>query len=379
MNIIQVCPYDLSLPGGVQTHITHLSKHLENRNHKVLVIAPERKNPGFQQLVPSEVRYLTDSKRINIWGTSIDISLLKRNEKAAFREILFEFEPDIIHFHTIWNPFMQTQLLHMTGNKVKKVATFHDTPPDTGIGKYLGGNMMKLAAGFYFSRIDEIISVSESQASAMGVSAGSMPVNFRIIPNGIDNTIAGSFKKRAKTKGNFNLIFIGRLERRKGLPDLLEIFSRLTSDINNADLTLSVLGNGPLAGEAKNLVSKYNLRNVVFYPDVDDENKFQLLSQSDLLVAPALYGESFGIVLLEAMSMGVKVAGYGNVGYLNIGRKYGEENFPAPGDKKRLYDVIKRHITDPLSTDYLIEKGIGIAKEHDWTRIVPEIEQVYSN
>lgn len=377
MNIIQVCPYDLSLPGGVQTHIIHLSNHLVNRNHKVCVIAPARKNPGFQQKPKCSVFHITDSKRINIWGTSIDISILGKSEKAAFRRIFSEFKPDIIHFHTIWNPFMQSQILRMTGSKAKKVATFHDTPPDFGIGKYIGGNLMKLGTGFYFPRIDEIISVSESQARAMGVSSDSLPDHFRIIPNGIDIDAAKSFSGQTRSSDAYNIIFIGRLEKRKGILDLLEIFKKLHLDLSNTNLTLSVVGNGPLLEDAQQYVSENGLTDVNFYTEAGDKYKFRLLAGADLLVAPSLYGESFGIVLLEAMVMGVRVAGYGNAGYLNVGSKYGEENFPSPGDKKALFEVIKRHITKPDSTEYLVEKGIHIAQEYDWTRITSKIEQVY--
>ncbi len=87
-------------------------------------------------------------------------------------------------FHTIWNPIMQTQLLWLLPEKVKKVGTFHDTPPDFGIGKYVGANLMKAGAKYYLPKVDEIISVSVTQARAMGINMESPPENFRILPNG---------------------------------------------------------------------------------------------------------------------------------------------------------------------------------------------------
>ncbi|MEX2605197.1 MAG: glycosyltransferase family 4 protein [Gracilimonas sp.] len=381
MNIIQVCPYDLSIPGGVQTHIAYLSNQLVKKKHNVLIIAPSLKNSGAEIKFNGEVLHITNSRRIKLWGTSIDVSILGKKEKQKFREILNDFAPDVIHFHTIWNPLMQTQLLWMAKDKTKCVATFHDTPPDFGIGKHVGGNLMKLAARYYLPRLDEIISVSESQAQAMGVDSKAAPPNFRVLPNGIDTSIKEKYCRPGKDDGDktFNLIFIGRLEKRKGLEDLLEVYRRLKNEaeVNHKKISLSVLGDGPLSETAQKYVAEHKLEDITFYPDTSDEEKFELLADSDLLVAPSLYGESFGIVLLEAMALGIKVAGYGNSGYLNIGREYGVENFPEPGDKNALFNVIKNHIMNPDTTEHLIKKGFDIANKHDWKVITHEIENIY--
>ncbi len=375
MNIIQVCPYDLSIPGGVQTHITHLSNQLVKKNHRVMVVAPSLKKSGFGRKFDCEVNYVTDSKRIGIWGTSIDITRMDKDERKIFRKTMEDFNPDVIHFHTIWNPFMPTQILNMAPKSVKKVATFHDTPPDFGIGKYIGSNLMKLGVRYYFPKIDEIISVSKTQSAAMGMNDENSPDNFRIIPNGIDATVERS--DSSEKENVFRLIFIGRFEERKGLKDILEIYKNLKQNHTNRKIELKVLGNGPLMGMAKKYVVDHSLEDISFYPNTSDEEKSEYLGQSSLLVAPSLYGESFGIVLLEGMAMGVKVVGYGNSGYLNLGREYGIENFPTPGDKDGLYKIIEKHMTDPRSTDHLIRKGFEIAEKHDWKNITKQIEQVY--
>lgn len=379
MNIIQVCPYNLSIPGGVQTHVTHLSNNLVKRKHKVLVIAPSLKKSGFERKFDCEVIYITDAKRIGLWGTSIDISILNRKEKRHLRNVLAEFRPHAVHFHTIWNPFMQTQILNLLDPDVKRVATFHDTPPDFGVGRYIGANLMKLGAGYYMRRLDEIISVSKTQAAAMGIDEINSGDNFHLIPNGIDASLSSlEIHKEKENKKEFKLIFIGRFEKRKGLFDLLEVYKKLSSEIKDPKLSLSLLGDGPQMPKVKKLAEEQLLPNVSFYPNTGDKEKNRLLAGSDLLVAPSLYGESFGIVLLEAMALEVKVAGYGNAGYLNIGRDYGEENFPAPGDKKELFNVIRNHIIHPESTDHLAERGARIAKQHNWPLITGKIEMLYT-
>lgn len=377
MNIIQVCPYDLSIPGGVQAHIANLSNQLVKRNHNVLVIAPAIKREKVVQSFDCEVIHITDSKRVGIWGTSIDISFLNGKEKTDFKKILNRFKPDVVHFHTIWNPFMPFQLLNLLPRQVKKVSTFHDTPPDFGPGKVIGGNFMKVGARYFLSRLNEAISVSNSQAKAMGFDSKSFPDHFRVIPNGIDTSVAQNLKKPESSNDVFKIIFIGRLERRKGVFDLLEVYKQLCDHINAQNIALHIVGNGPLKNEIDNYISTHAIQNIHFYTNADDQQKNELLVQSDLMVAPALYGESFGIVLLEGMALGIKVVGYGNAGYLNIGREYEVKNFPAPGDKQALFKIIKEMIEDPASSDYLVNKGLEIAKDHDWAHITDKIESIY--
>ena len=380
MNIIQVCPYDLSIPGGVQTHVKQLSNELVSKNNKVVVFAPSPSKPENEKRISCEVKHITSSTRIPWWGTSIDVSLLKPNEKRRIRHFFDEFKPDVIHFHTIWNPVMQTQLLWMLPDSIKKVGTFHDTPPDRGLGKYIGANLMKMGAKYYLPKMDEIISVSETQTKAMGADPENLPENFRVLPNGIDAGLVRKMEKTTAPENEFRIIFIGRFENRKGVFELLEIYRRLQNEQSPLRITLKLVGNGPQLPEMKHFVRKHGLEQVTFHNNVSDYEKNQLLSESDLMIAPALYGESFGIVLLEAMALGVRVVGYGNEGYLTIGKKYGEENFPPPGNTDELYTLVKHHIEMPAETrKSLIKKGLAIAAEHDWKLIAREIEKVYAH
>lgn len=379
MNIIQVCPYDLSIPGGVQTHVKQLSNELVRKNHKVKVFAPDKAKPGFKTAFNCEVVHITGSKRIPWWGTSIDVSVLTSEEKRQVRDIFDEFKPDVIHFHTVWNPVMQTQLLWMVPDQVKKVGTFHDTPPDRGLGKYIGANLMKVGAKYYLPKMDEIISVSETQTRAMGADPERLPDNFRILPNGIDIEAGKNMKKKSKPVDEFRIIFIGRFENRKGVFELLEIYRRLQNEQLATTLSLKLVGFGPQLADMKKYIKKHSLKGLSIHEDVSDHEKNQLLQESDLMVAPALYGESFGIVLLEAMALGVKVAGYGNAGYLNVGRKYGVESFPPPGESDALFELIKKHVKCPKEMDEkLIDKGLEIATRFDWKLIAQQIEKIYA-
>lgn len=378
MNIIQVCPYDLSIPGGVQTHITHLSNQLVKKNHNVVVLAPTLTNPDFKNTFDCEVIHIAEPKRIKLWGTAIDLSYLNKEEKKQLGKVLDTFKPDIVHFHTIWNPIMQTQILNMLKSGIKKVGTFHDTPPDVGIGKYIGGNLMRAGAMYYLPRVDEIISVSKTQSRAMGIREDNPLKNFQIIPNGVHSNPQKSSKSNPGKSDKFKLIFVGRFEKRKGLMDLLEVYDKLKKEVTSKKIMLRILGNGPLRGKAEAFINEKKLDDIKFIHETNEEDKCKWLAGSDLLVAPSLYGESFGIILLEAMALKVKVAGYGNPGYMNLGVEYGKENFPPPGDKEGLLALIKKHIMHPEESDHLISKGEQIAAKHDWKLITDKVDVVYN-
>lgn len=379
MNIIQVCPYDLSIPGGVQTHVTHLSNELVRRNHKVIVFAPSLTKSGLERKFDCEVEYITGSVRVPWWGTSIDVSVLTREQKRKIRELVKDFKPDVIHFHTIWNPVMQTQLLWLLPDSIKIVGTFHDTPPDRGIGKYIGANLMKMGAKYYLPKMDEIISVSETQAKAMGADLNELPKNFSILPNGIDAEKGRNMEKSPAPNDEFRIIFIGRFENRKGVFELLEVYRRLQKEQLSKEISLKLVGHGPQLAEIEGFINKHTLKRVSIHEDTSDKEKNQLLLESNLMVAPALYGESFGIVLLEAMALGVKVVGYGNEGYLTIGRDYGVENFPTPGDTDALFTLVRKHIESSGKKESgLIEKGLEIAAIYDWKLITQKIEKIYT-
>jgi phosphatidylinositol alpha-mannosyltransferase len=237
---------------------------------------------------------------------------------------------------------------------------------------------MKVGAKYYLPEMDEIISVSETQAKAMGSDPDNLPDNFRILPNGINAEVGRNLENRPRSDDEFRLIFIGRFENRKGVFELLEIYRRLQKEKMNKEISLKLVGHGPQTNEVKNFVRENKLKGVSIHEDANDEEKNQLLLESDLMVAPALYGESFGIVLLEAMALGVKVVGYGNEGYLTIGREYGIENFPSPDDIDGLFSLIKKHIEYPDKMAHFVDCGYKIAADHDWKHIATKIEKIYA-
>ncbi len=362
MKIAQVCPYDFSRPGGVKSHILSLSKYLAKVGHEVKIIAP---NINSELVEESNVHFFGKNRSLNIGGTKIDLNIALGEEKKALKEFLRSEQFDIIHYHTIWNPLLPFQVRRYA--KTKHVATFHDTPKNQFVGRWI----MPLVARWVFAFLDEIISVSNTQS---GFIRRFSKRKIQIIPNGIDLEEIQNQPKARKDPSTFQLLFLGRLEPRKGVMHALQAFRRLKMTYQN--MKLIIAGDGDDRELVEDYISEYDLRDVELKGFVDEATKYSLLQESDIYLAPALYGESFGIVLLEAMSIGTPMAGYANEGYKNVLTRDMLEHFSQPEDLEGLVKNIEGLLLSE-KRQKLSVKGLEEAKKYDWKTLATEIEKLY--
>lgn len=364
MKIALVCPYDFSRPGGVKSHIVSLSKHLASIGHHVKIIAP---NVNAEQIEEKNVVVFGRNRSVNVGGTKIDVNIAMGQEVVELKAFLDAESFDIIHYHTIWNPFVPLQVLRYS--KAKQVATFHDTPKNQFVGKWV----MPTAAKIIFRSLDQIISVSKSQSKFISRFSSR---KIHIIPNGIDlaeiKGIAPKMSSRIDEK--FQLFFLGRLEPRKGVMHALEAFRLIK--MRYPHMKLVIAGDGDGRAEVEKYIKDYQLEDVELLGFVDEATKYRLLKESELYIAPALYGESFGIVLLEAMAVGTPIVGYANDGYKNVITSEMNEGFAEPGDLKGLVDAIEKLIPTP-KREALSKHGLEEVKKYDWAEVSKEVNNVY--
>lgn len=336
MKIALVCPYDFSRPGGVKSHIVSLSKYLTIIGHQVKIIAP---NINASSVRENNVYFFGRNRSVHLGGTKIDVNIALGKEKRTLKAFLKDEQFDIVHYHTIWNPFLLFQVRKYSNySQTRQIATFHDTPKNRLIGKWI----MPLAARWIFPFLDEIISVSETQAQFISRFSKQ---NIHIIPNGIDLDEVTKFDRMKNQRNDhyFQIMFLGRLEPRKGAMHALKAFHQLKP--RYPELKLIIAGDGDGRTEIEQYVKDYDLVDSIELKGfVDDKTKYKLLKASDLYIAPALYGESFGIVLLESMAMGTPMAGYANEGYKNVLTPQQMEGFAPPGDVDGLIKCIEKMI-----------------------------------
>jgi phosphatidylinositol alpha-mannosyltransferase len=223
--------------------------------------------------------------------------------------------------------------------------------------------------------IDVFTAVSTAAAEYL-LSLAEVPVT--IIPNGINlkhfqHSVAhagGAKKKQPKT-----ILYIGRLENRKGVKHLLDAFALLQERVPKARLVIA--GDGPDREKLEMQAEELNLRNVEFLGFVDETTKKQLLHTADLFCSPALYGESFGIVLLEAMASGLVTVAGDNPGYEAVMQGLGQLSLINPKDSALFAHRLQLLLLDEDLRSLWKKWAKTYVQQFDYSKIVDKYEAVY--
>jgi phosphatidylinositol alpha-mannosyltransferase len=223
------------------------------------------------------------------------------------------------------------------------------------------------------SRLHGRIAVS---AAARHFADRYLPGDYKVIPNGVDLRLFAHAVPVARWQdGRPNILFLGRLEPRKGLLHLLKAF-RLVRKAGS-DCRLLVAGAGPLEREARRYVMTRRLQGVEFLGRVSDQEKVQLFRTADVFVAPATGRESFGIVLLEAMASGTAIVCSDIHGYKGVVRRDEQALLVPPGDHRAMAEAILRLVADPALRGRLAASGLERAQLFGWDRITARVEAYY--
>ena len=362
LRIVQVCPYSWDVPGGVQVHVRELSAHLRERGHEVRILAPGRHS----------------GKRDDAWivGRAIPVRGNGSVARISFgpqvamvvARALKEARPDIIHVH---EPLVPSVSMHAVLNaNVPVVATFH-----SNVGRErMSSVWFKLAAPMVrpvWNRIARRIAVSE--AARHSVTSRMGDDELLIVPNGV-NVERFAAAKAAKLSDGRHLLFVGRLEERKGFRIAVEAFAQLA--VAYADLRLLVVGDGSERDAVDDLEPSVRSR-VEMLGRVEDDRLASYLRAADLYIGPATGGESFGIVLAEAMAAGLPIVASDISGYRDVARNGVEAVLVPPGDPGALVAAVRKLLDDPQLARSLGERGTKRAHDYAWDTVTDRIVQVY--
>jgi len=219
-------------------------------------------------------------------------------------------------------------------------------------------------------------------------------VPMTVIPNGIDleqfNPKIPKIKKFSNKKikafdklslnpergRRINILFVGRIEERKGLIYLLKAYQILTRKFQN--LRLIIIGEGELKGKCQNFVEKYNLKDVYFEGEKTGQKLVSYFNTADIFCAPSIYGESFGIVLLEAMACKLPVVAFANEGYKStLEGKKGARFLAKPKNYRDLAKKIEILIENENLRKEMGKWGKSEAKKYSWDRICNKVLNFY--
>jgi phosphatidylinositol alpha-mannosyltransferase len=363
MKVGLVTPYLYPLPGGVTDHVAHLYEGLRARGHDVRIISASH---GLQRRSEGDVIRIGKGFSVPANG-SIGTLTISLRYRSQIRAVLEAERFDLLHFHEPFVPFLS--LVSLRESRSVNVATFH-AYAGFAPGYQLIGRLLRPVAT---NRLHGRIAVS---AAARHFADRYLPGDYKIIPNGVDLRLFAHAVPVARWQdGRPNILFLGRLEARKGLLHLLKAF-RLVRKAS-WDCRLLIAGAGPLEREARRYVMTRRLQGVEFLGRVSDQEKVQLFRTADVFVSPATGQESFGIVLLEAMASGTAIVCSDIHGYKGVVRRNEQALLVPPGDHRAIAAAILRLLAEPDLRERLGASGLERAQLFGWDQIAARVEAYY--
>ena len=374
MRVGLVCPYSYTYPGGVLAHVEALADELRARGHEVRVLAPvdpddrltrvlhrgaaptPRDLPPRDQFVPlgRTIGFESNGAVSNLSHEPYTAATLGHEMRSGWYDVLHVHEPNagVAPWFAVENAPMPV------------VGTFHayaTKPVPMAIGNLVGQRRL-------FNKLTLRVAVSEA---ARWTGQRFYGGEYRIIPNGIDLTrpLPGPKPKNARLE----LLFVGRAEERKGLPVLMRAFEALRAAGVDAHLTVAGAGDDEVAPLL------LDTEGVDMAGRVSEDEKWRLLHNADLVCAPSLGGESFGIVLLEALASGTPVVCSDIPGYRDVVRDDVEGRLVPPGDPAALGEAIRALAVRASHRAELAVAARERAERFAWPHVAEEVESAYED
>ncbi|MHB1501003.1 MAG: glycosyltransferase family 4 protein [Candidatus Dormibacteria bacterium] len=366
MKVAMVSPYDYRRPGGVGEHVRHLAAELRSRGLTVKVIAPYagyRSDP-VQDLIALG-RPIPIPANGSVARISLSFHLSRRIQEALQRERF-----DVVHIHEPLMPALPVNVLRLN-RTAAAVGTFHAYARQN-LGYYYGRPILRRQ----FRRLDDCIAVSEP---ARAFVSRYFPAEYTVIPNGIDPTF---FRPDAPPAEGIphprrqTILFLGRLEERKGLSTLLDAYQLLRQV--RADCQLVVVGDGALRLGYERRVEEEGIPDVRFMGFVPEAAKPGYFTAADIYCAPNSGKESFGVILLEAMASGRPVVATAIDGFSQVLTDGREGLLVQPGNDGAMASALSFLLDHPEKRQAMGRAGRESAVGYAWPIVADRVYDVYT-
>ena len=361
MRVGLVCPYSFDVHGGVQNHVLDLAAELVSLGHDVGVLAPGEGSPHLPAYVTTTGRTVPMPYNGSVARVSFGPLVAGR-----VRRWLAEGRFDVLHIHEPATP--SVSVLALWAVRAPVVATFHTAQERSRALETTAATFLRTG----LAKIDEHIVVSDEARRTM---ARYLDVEPTQIPNGVHVDRFSVAASSAPVDGR-RLAFVGRIdEPRKGLPLLLEALPEILRE--HPQTRLTVVGGGDARGLLRRLPPQVAER-VDFAGPLDDTGKARVLAESDVLVAPNTHGESFGVVLLEAMAAGTAVAASDLPAFRTVLADGAHGALFRVGSARHLGRTVGGLLDDDAQRRRVVDQARGVAQQYDWGVVAPRIVEVYS-
>jgi phosphatidylinositol alpha-mannosyltransferase len=353
-------PYDLARAGGVGNQVRAQARALRQLGHDVRVCGPASAPLGCGETA------ITGAVTVTFGGTESGLGL---DPRGAFRvaRLLASHEFDVVHVHEPLVPAVPWFVVRQARAPI--VATFH-------VHREHGHRWYPIARPWLRSLLNRVhcrIAVSEP---ARRTIAQHFPSAYEVVPNGIDVDAfrASRVRPAALSSEHLHVVYVGRLEPRKGVDHLIRAMARVQQALPDANLV--IVGDGPEQRRLIDVARALAVR-VQFTGRVHDADLPGYVQAADVVCSPAIGGESFGIVLLEAMACEKPIVASRIEGYETLVGPAACGVLVPPGDDEALSQALIKLLRDRPLRHTLGARGLPAARQYDWSSIARVLEGIY--
>lgn len=348
----------LDKPDGVQQYILTLGEWFKQNGHEIRYLVGESKRKDIPELIE-----LSKNIKVSFNGNKLSIPLLPKLKKI--KTTLQEEKFDVIHIQVPFSPVMGGRVLANVPKNTAVIGTFHILPLSDSLPYRLGNKATATSIRSGLSRIDKLFSVSKP---AQKFAKKIYKIDSEVLGNPIKIDPVKGSKKNFNDTHNLTVVFLGRLVRRKGCLTLLKAIAALNIELRRK-IQVKIGGTGPDRKMLEDYVKSHDLnKNIKFYGFIDEADKHKFLKESDIAIFPSMGGESFGIVLTEAMAAsGPVVLAGDNPGYRSVLES--DEALFDPNSYTDLSQKITEYIKAPMDLNKVFERQQKLVKKYDIDKI----------
>ena len=375
MRVALVSPYSWTYPGGVTRHIEALAGELEASGHEPRILAPFDPDDALSRRLhrgaapqrhPTPEGFVSLGRTVGIPANgAVSNMALTPFAVNTLRAELRGGGYDVAHIHEPVVPTVSWDALCSAGN-LPLVGTFHTYSEKVLTNGFAAG---PLGGRRRMNRLHARIAVSEAAAWTARRFFGG---HYRIVPNGVrlDEDAEPRTPRLLRAEGELRILFIGQAVERKGLPVLLSAFEALREHL---PATLTLVGAAP--EEVSHMI--LDGHGVTALGKVSEQEKLRRLAAADVLCAPSLNGESFGMVLTEAFAAATPVVASDIAGYREVVRDGVDGLLAPPGDALALAETLRRIALDPAARERMARAARQRAERFAWPHVTAEVAESY--
>ncbi len=358
----------LDTPDGVQQYILTLGNWLKSQGHEVHYIVGQTKRtdmPGIHSI----------GRNVKVRFNQNRMSMPLPVSRKAIRTLLRREDFDVLHVQLPYSPFLAGRVIREAPDTTAVVGTFHIAPHSQLV--HTANHLLRMLTRSSLKRFDEVMSVSPVAQSFAKATFG---IQSQVVPNTVELSSFISAAALPQYKAEQTIVFLGRLVERKGCQHLLRAVAHMQKHEQfDRSYKVVICGRGPLEAQLKEYARAQGLEDIVeFVGFIEEADKPRYLASADIAVFPSTGGESFGIVLVEAMAAarGAVLAG-NNPGYASVLAEHPETLF-TPTDEAGLADALATLLRNPDLRKQAHAWQLSEVQQYDTSEVGSKVVSIYN-